>query len=147
MTARMDQCWSTAMLHTTMIKFVSLDRLREMMLLCLSKLCHKDKIGYDTRGRIDKSYSDVMHFFRTKWENVPGPSVVDDFVNIWCGLDSWKKYSEPYLVVSTLLSITCHGGYRLDVVDSGCPAAGPDSDLSALHCVGSWFARDSGSFH
>ena len=35
MTARMDQCWSTAMLHLTIKKFRSLDRLREMMLLCV----------------------------------------------------------------------------------------------------------------
>ena len=51
----------------------------------------------------------------------------------------WKKYSKLYLSVATLLSSTCHCGYRLDVVDSGCAVSGPDSALSALHCVRSWF--------
>ena len=147
MTARMDQCWSTAMLHPTLMKFGSLDRLREMMLLCLSKFCDKDKIGDVTRGRIEKSYTDVVNFFRKKWENETGPPVVDDLVKFWCGLENWKKYGELHLVVSTLLSSTCHGGYRLDFVDGGCAVAGNDSALSALHCVRSWFARDGGSFH
>ena len=88
MTVRMDQCWSTAMLHPTLLKFGSLDRLREMMLLCLSKFCDKDKIGDVTRGRIEKSYTDVVNFFRKKWENESGPPVVDDLVKFLCGLEN-----------------------------------------------------------
>ena len=143
---RMDQCWSTAMLHPTLMKFGSMDRLREMMLLCLSKFCDKDRLGDCTRTRVEKSYAEVVTSFRKKWESEPGAPVVEDIVKFWCGLDCWKKYSELFYVVSNLICSTCHGRYRLDFLDPGCTIVSSDSVLGPLNCVRSWFSREVGFF-
>ena len=82
-----DQCWSTAMLHPTMMNFGSMDRLREIMLLCLFKFCDKGRLGDCARTRVDKSYGEVVTSFQKKWESDPGAPVIEDIVKFWCGLN------------------------------------------------------------
>ena len=147
MSSRMDQCWSTAMLHPTMMKYGSIERLGEMMLLCLSKFCDREKIAGAVRGRVEAAFVEVVTASRKKWETDVGAPVVDDIVKFWCGLDSWKKYKELYYVISTLLSSACHGRYAMDFLDVGWPIVGDDDVLGPIHCVRSWFARDGGTFH
>ena len=88
---RGDQCWSTAMLHPTMMKFGIMDRLREMMFLCLSKFCDNDSLGNCAWTRVEKSYDEVVTSFRKKWESEPGAPVIEDIVKFWCGHDKYCK--------------------------------------------------------
>ena len=95
---RFDQCCSTAMLHPTMMKFGSMDRLREM-LLCLSKFCDNDRLGDWARTRVHKSYAEVVTSFRKKCESEPGAPLVEDVLMFWCGLDCWKTVAVPVMAV------------------------------------------------
>ena len=144
-----DQGWvkhlSLLPLDPYAIQSVSMDRLTDILVGTFSVLSFGDLCRGDHGAIILQQYSEVVNYFKHRWEsNASVVPVIDDVMSLWLSYPSWDRCQEFRGIVEILFVGMLHDSYAADFQDVGGTALNDSIMLSSLNIIRSWMSSGFG---
>ena len=133
-------CFSLNPFDPDLIHSGSDDRRTDVLVETCAVLTARGLLDIDRGGAVQQEYLEVTQYFKRRWSALQeGVPVVEDVISMWMSYPHWERNQHLRRVVDLVFGIVVVSPYVADLVDDSQTALDPDTLVSSLHFVRSWF--------